>query len=913
MSESGPDTPEPDPETPASEPEAAKDGSASANVDTRPSAPPAGGGTAVARGGRRVLRTVGLGALALVIVVTVGYLANRDRRPGQGGSGSDDGSSTKNGSAAIRAPEGPTLPPAAAGGVRLTGFVMDGAGLPVAAAEVSAELEKGAADRALAPAPPPGSDAGVSIAVDAPAPGTGSGSAAPPIRVSLPTGLDGRFVVEGLEPGRYRVRVTGAGLLPAEVRFVPVPSDATRIVVSRQVGITGSVTDAAGKPVAGVTVGVRGDAIGGELGGTTDAAGAFSFPELPEGRYQVYAWQGALAARAVRASRLGAGPFAPVELRLEPAAIVVGRVIDRDEGTGVPAAIELRPSGDDQAPRYARSAGDGTFRIEGVPNGTWIADAFSPGYLSPGGIEIEAGKGVPEIALARGATIEGKIVDAEGKPIAGAAVRGLSSGANPVETSSLVDQDKLRRFSGRMAAPTAPPIGGADPSFIPRGELGVMVGPIPPLPPPGVQVALPAAVVATAGVLAGEPAPLVIDPSRASIWTTGADGVYRIRGIPKGKISVLAAAAGYAEGRSREIGVEGAQTITKVDIVLSPGTILVGKVTDQHGVPVIGAQVTAKPEVGAQLDAFADEAGGYRLGPLTGKVELHASAYGHGDANRKLELVAVKGTTPEEQREDLVLVVADAVLAGTLDDTSGAPVAAATIEIIGGSADGRAGVVGADGTFSIDQLPAGALKIRIRHPDYPTKEMEVTASDGRERVRLRLPLGGAVEGAVIEETSAAPVAGVTVTGAGPGGATAEATTDKLGRWKLGPLEAGAWKLAVKIAGFLPVSRAVDVAAGRTPGQATLRDIRIELARGATVGGTVRDARGQRVAGATVRVVPMKGGTAVDGTTDTLGEFTIKDAPIGDITVVAMKGDLSGSSRLTLRAGDEVRSVAIDVR
>ena len=105
-----------------------------------------------------------------------------------------------------------------------------------------------------------------------------------------------------------------------------------------------------------------------------------------------------------------------------------------------------------------------------------------------------------------------------------------------------------------------------------------------------------------------------------------------------------------------------------------------------------------------------------------------------------------------------------------------------------------------------------------------------------------------------------------------------------------------------------------MSAGRTPGQITVRDIRIELLRGATVGGTVRDARGQRVSGATVRVVPLQGsGSAVDGTTDALGEFKITDAPTGDVTLIATKGDLTGSTRLTLRGGDEVMSASIDVR
>src|SRR5258706_13847199 len=120
--------------------------------------------------------------------------------------------------------------------------------------------------------------------------------------------------------------------------MVPVPSDELRIVVARQVDITGVVTDD-GKPVPAATVGIRGDAIGGTLESKVDANGKFSVPNLPEGRYQVYAYRGALAARTMRVARLGAGPFAPIELRLEAGPNHRGRGIDRDEGTGLCAAL----------------------------------------------------------------------------------------------------------------------------------------------------------------------------------------------------------------------------------------------------------------------------------------------------------------------------------------------------------------------------------------------------------------------------------------------------------------------------------------------------------------------------------------------------------------------------------------------
>jgi len=847
---------------------------------------------------RRIAIGAGLGLVVVVVALVLWFALRHGHHATSAGAGSGSGSG------AMRAPVLPKLP-GAKPGVRITGFVVDGAGLPVSGAVVAAELEKGGADRALAPAPKVVSPARpfppILPVVDAPV-------------LAAPTGADGHFVVEGLVPGRFKLSVTGPGLLAAEVRFVPVPSDEARIVVARQIAIAGTVTDG-GKPVALATVGIRGDAIGGALEVKTDTRGAFAVPNLPEGRYQVYAWQGALAARAVRVNRLGAGPFAPVELRLEAGAIVVGRVIDRGEGTGLVAAIELRPTGDDQAPRYARSGDDGVFRIEGVPNGKWIADAYAPGYLSPGGVELDAGKGMPELALARGAAIEGKVVDGAGHPVAGATVRAITAGTNPIETSAAVDQDRLRRFSGRMAAPTAPAIAmGSDPQLIARGELGVMIGPIPPVPPQGSEVARPAVVVdptvAGAGLL-GDPPPLAGDPAQASIWTTGTDGRYRIRGLARGKITGLAIAAGFAEARSKTVAVETGELVGNVDIVLTAGTLIVGVVTDQHGAAVVGAEVSAQPEVGSPAVNFTDADGRYKIGPVTGQIELHASAYGHVELHRTITLPPGKGPTADEHEENLVLEVADASLAGTVADASGLPIRAAELEVLVGNDEARRGTTQPDGTFALDMLPRGHVRVRVSHADYPTIELDaVTASNG-ERVHLVVPLGGAVEGALLDGTRGTPLAGVTIESHGPGGASAEATTDATGRWKLGPLAKGGWKLDVKLPGYLPFTQSVEVPAATRAGTTTVRDIRIDLARGALVGGTVRDSRGQRVSHA--RVVVKSATTEVEGETDAQGEFRIHDAPTGDVSVQVSRGEQGGSTHVTVRGGDEVLGLALEIR
>jgi hypothetical protein len=267
------------------------------------------------------------------------------------------------------------------------------------------------------------------------------------------------------------------------------------------------------------------------------------------------------------------------------------------------------------------------------------------------------------------------------------------------------------------------------------------------------------------------------------------------------------------------------------------------------------------------------------------------------------------------RREDLVLVVADAVVAGILEDATGAPIGGAHLDVVGGSGDGRHAVVAADGTFSIDLLPAGHLRLHAEHPSYPPDDFDVVAgSVNQPRVRLRLPLGGGVEGALLDAASGAPIPSATLAAAGPASALAEASTDKAGRWKLSPLKPGRWKITIKLPGYLAQVREIDVPAAHAPGGTSVRDVRIDLPRGSLLGGTVRDARGQRVAAARVTATSTTGaGPTCEGSTDGQGEFRIHDCPTGDLAVVASKASVRGATRATVRPGDEILSLALELR
>ncbi len=822
-------------------------------------------------------------AIAVAIGVAIGVMVavrapSPDRGPSAGGI-------TPSGSPTQVAPLPPTLIDGAVGFV-LAGITVDAVGGPVAGAEIAVESE------------PP--------------------LAAPAAVVLATTDASGRFTMAVPHAGRYRLKVGGAGLVPAELRGVDVPTDEVRVVVAREVRIDGTVLDGS-TPLANATVALRGDAIGGGIETHTDPAGVFHFPDLPEGRYQLYAFKGPLVARTMPVSRQGNGPFLPLALRVEPGTIIVGRVVDRDEGTGLLAAVELRPSVGDEAPRYARTGDDGVFRVEGIPHGAWIADAFAPGFTSPGGVELAAGQGNPELALQRGATLEGRVIDAEGRPIAEAFVRALvGSGPGASEHSLAVQTDQLRRYSGVVAAALASTgVAGADPQLVARGELGVLLGAIPPIPPPGAVVAFarPAVFDPTMVALAAEPAPIPVEPARAAIWTTGADGRYRITGLPKGKVVALAVARGLAEGRSRTVAVELGSVHANLDITLAAGTYVVGTIADQHGVPVAGASVRATPAIGAAVDAYADPSGAFRIGPLIGDVEVTASAYGHASSRAQLTLPPTTGSTPAEVTRTFVLVVADAVLNGVIDDATGATVPAATLEVTAGGGIGRRAVAGPDGGFSIDLLPPGPLRIRVRHPDYPTVELDATAaSRGGPTARLRIPLGGAVEGVILDAASGAPLAGIAITAAGPGEVVASATTTKSGTWRLGPLTPGRWRVSAKASGYLVATRELDVEAAPAPGAVSMRDVRIELARGALLAGTVRDDRGQRLIGVTVAVVRSDGtGVRAEGVTNSQGEFRIRDTPTGEVALIARRGDAGGSLRVTVRPGDELLTLELTIR
>src|SRR5690606_27499479 len=268
------------------------------------------------------------------------------------------------------------------------------------------------------------------------------------------------------------------------------------------------------------------------------------------------------------------------------------------------------------------------------------------------------------------------------------------------------------------------------------------------------------------------------------------------------------------------------------------GRAVQGVVEDERGVAVVGATVVASGagQGDAQRRAVSDQVGRFRVGPLPdGVVSLVASAPGHGTTETSVPAAADRRGAAEVV---VVLVRADAVATGRLNDPAGRPVADATLELVGGTARTR---TDPGGRYRLAGLTTGRHRVRLRHPDAPGEIVTVTT--GRDE-HLVLAWGGGVSGLVRDRASGAPISGAVIEGHGPGDRRSETRTDGDGAFTLAALAEGRWRLRARHPGHVAVEEAVDVTAAREPGQVTVRDLRIELGRGATIAGLVRDASGE---------------------------------------------------------------------
>jgi hypothetical protein len=388
------------------------------------------------------------------------------------------------------------------------------------------------------------------------------------------------------------------------------------------------------------------------------------------------------------------------------------------------------------------------------------------------------------------------------------------------------------------------------------------------------------------------------------IWP---DGSFAVWDVPAGTYQVRV--DGYLQPEALpEVVVPSAEALD-LDVEVDTGDRLRGFVTEESdGRGIAGATVIAFDHVsGRQVAATTGPDGRYEiLGLRVGPKDLTVEAEGfarHGPVELDVDLSA-------DATLDVALVPGSGLL-GTVFAPDSSPVAGAVVTATSLELGIHREVeTGADGTYSIDALPAGSYDIQSFVFDIGTAFADDVVVDGVTATTVDLTLGpdASITGQVTD-TDGAPVAGaeieVTVAGFEP----FEAVTDASGSYGLHHLPPGDRTVIAHADGFL--ERIVDVTLA--PGETATMDV--ELLRTGTITGQVTLPNGSPVPGLDITVVATTPTEPVIPPfvlhTDADGRYAFDPLPMADYRV-SVRGDLAQATT-TLDATDPDQVLDFEVQ
>jgi protocatechuate 3,4-dioxygenase beta subunit len=460
------------------------------------------------------------------------------------------------------------------------------------------------------------------------------------------TDAQGRYRIEGLCPGRYTISsVTppdGANAIglqtwrPSGVRMILVADEKTakadfRLAIGGR--IVGRVLDESGKPVAGATVKSSLDEATAEgpnfytqtptTKAVTDQDGGYILGGLPKETYRVSVSapkDRTLASAVLRGIDVPQeGDVKVQDITLEAAGTLVCEVVD-PAGKVVPGA-RVTLGGQDPEKQLSLLTDElGHCSFEGLQTGSyWGTVQPATGSTLPpmkfADAPVLSGlSAVRRIMLTEGARIEGVVLGPEEKPVPGARVVLANHGGvqGTIETRA----DASGKFSfagveipspaeGLPAAHTQPRLsasGSGD--LLTIGSASIACPPLSAGRTATVKISLPLAAGVTGLVTAPDGKPVAECKVMIGKTTRGARighgqattdsrGVYRLGGLPAGQWSVTVAPprnSSYQGTASREENFSAGKVVT-MNLKLQRGHPLTGRVVDDSGQPVAGAEV----------------------------------------------------------------------------------------------------------------------------------------------------------------------------------------------------------------------------------------------------------------------------------------------------------------------------------
>lgn len=819
------------------------------------------------------------------------------------------------------------------------------------------------------------------------------------------SGADGTYRIEGVVPGAVKsVSVVAAGYVSL-TQYAPAAKwsgtevkegvEATiDLVLFRGGAVKGRVIDRSDKDgTSAVTnaevflLGGGGGLAGGQSSprvATVDKDGVFRFDAVPLGKYVLYA----RSPTHYAATGLDGGPSLPGGRPIRsggetngPATTVlvltkdgetfeknvfmlrgfpVAGVVKGPEGTPVEGA-KITSSGNDpvmnMAWQYglqpqgalvlATSGPDGRFQVPGLPPGDQVTlqagkKPFSGKPCKPFKVSADAPTPDVTLELEKGASISGKVVDADGKGVAGVSVQCWNQNGNG-NADEVTGADGAFRLEGLGAGSYQlwcwqASGGNAQKMLDPELKAGE--------DREGVELKLTVVAKTSAklsgtlvdeeGNPVGERNLMAQGSNGANAWAqTDADGSFTFPNLPPGKVTLsvqVQTVEGYSTNEplanaTYDVPGEGIKVVVPKRVT----TVVAGRVLLPDGTPCPLCYVATKASGAAKAsgggrqvmspdgNSFYDgrnNSGEVVNGEFRREVALKPPfdvvVTGPRDAEgRPLNLRSKTVSVTESSTSLEIRLEGGQELRGKVLAADGSPVTGAYVAVVGGPGSDR---TADDGSFRLVGLEGDEVSISVQPtgkfvaPAQPTK-----AKPGATDVVIRLEAGLSITGRVVDAAGGVVTSAfVQVMGTAGSNRSHQSTqVDSSGVFRIENLPRDGvfdvtvqvWNQSGKGANYKPWAKS-----GVRPGA---EELLVRLEGGETLEGVVVDGEGKPVPNAWVNAVSVGGGKGSGGAnSDEQGRFTIGGLEPGAQIVRAQQWNGTQRQSLPVRADAGARDVRV---
>lgn len=734
----------------------------------------------------------------------------------------------------------------------------------------------------------------------------------------------GAFELAGLAPGRYFLSASGPGIrAPSGLTLATAEKDSPSVTLEVQRGraVGGVVVGPDAARVTDAEIRIVSVARESRLSSTvrTNAQGEFLIDTLPTPPWRLEVRPGG----SLRDTMIDVGEDRrDLKIELESGHSLAGSVLDARTREPIAGADVSAPS----SSRRTSTDGAGEFKLTGLEEGAPRIEVRASGYATAR-FDPDADGGVV-VTLSRAGRLGGVVVDTR------------MNGVPNVEIELLQWEPDATALGHRTIAEARSDPDGAfelelgDVREGPRYSLRVRHADFPIFELHTLDLHSPVAghedlviELAAAGsiagsirdedrVLVGVPVRLIAsreggDAELHHVAFSGADGRFRLQGVPPGTYSIRVDSASHAPFLTSRLVVHAGEE-TVADLELDAPKTISGRVVGPDGEPVrasIEAVDLKAPTIQrGRRSARTDQSGRFVLDALHhGPYRLRISAPRFAAAARE----DVRAPT---ENIEVVLRPFGSMVGRVVDKETGDAVSRFRVSAIPLEVGMRLEetlrpwtVESADGRFERNDIPPGPYRLTIDAIDFLPRSVEVLVPSGRVAVETRVDLerGGAVH-LSISDSDARPLSDVRTRAirvrgnSRPGLDGSETqdggTTDSSGKVTLGGLRPGRWVVEVEADGYL--RERTGILQVRVDESIPPPTVLLTLRRGATIRGIARDAKGLPLA---------------DGTVVLLGKGQPRTMKAADDGSYEFRGLSTGRYRLQVARKFGDRGPFVDVR